>query len=431
MRHMPPEEITRPKCGPVQVLARTLPRPRLTVMSVAAATTAVVAATTSTTAVVAAATTTAEVTAAGESRASATSAASTASAEVTATGKGLASAETLPSAAEGLTTAAKAADSAADGWTLGKVLLWCSTAASAEALPESAATKGLSAMESTTALSLHLGRSASKITATELATTLNLRRSTPLSACEIPAAEIPAAAGEVTTTGVSAPSGEVATTEVSAPAGEVATAIISAPVGAAAVTAGVDGRTTPAHVAAAAPVDMSGTRPAPFIVMPAAVQPEHSVATEVAIVDRAVIPAAADINWLVPDLVIAEIGRIAPGRIVVIVIRARGVRVRRVRVDIAVCGRRCRIRRVVIVVGRRPVIGLRRGRRSIGIRAIIATGVGIADRHARGETLRVCRCGHYRGRPGQCDCRDSGLGHQSHFRFLFCPSIGCNVPWPA
>src|SRR5579884_2145260 len=98
---------------------------------------------------------------------------------------------------------------------------------------------------------------------------------------------------------------------------------------------------------------MGRTRSAPFITVPAAVQPEHAFAAEVAVVDRSAVPQTADIYGLIPHIIIAVVRRITPWRIVII------IGIASVRVRVAIIGG--------IAVSRR---GWRIGRRRRGIAVI-------------------------------------------------------------
>src|SRR5258708_36015256 len=75
-------------------------------------------------------------------------------------------------------------------------------------------------------------------------------------------------------------------------------------------------RPAPMHVAV--PVDPARTGPTPFVAAPAAIQPEPVRAEIIAVIDRAAIPKAAEIDRIVPRLVEAVVRRIAPRRLVII-----------------------------------------------------------------------------------------------------------------
>src|SRR5262249_3922779 len=77
----------------------------------------------------------------------------------------------------------------------------------------------------------------------------------------------------------------------------------------------------PTMMIAAVPIVMNGPLAVPFIVPPMAVDPEPRRAEEPAVIDRAPIPRARDINRIVPKGVPAVVRRITPGRRVVVAIR--------------------------------------------------------------------------------------------------------------
>src|SRR6185437_3742676 len=127
----------------------------------------------------------------------------------------------------------------------------------------------------------------------------------------------------------------------------------------------------PTHVAA--PIDAGRTRTAPFVVTPAAVQPEPIRPAIAAVIDRAAIPKPAVIDRLVPQLVQAVIRRVAPRRSVIVA--GIGIRLR--------IGVRIGIPLIVIGIGVTRA-GIRIG---IGIGSIAAV-IGIAS-----TVIPACRLG--------------------------------------
>lgn len=316
-------------------------------------------------------------------------------------GKGLASAAVATAAATKATelTAAtcESGTSATAAVTTGKAT------ESAAAGPAAEALVGWGLGESSWCL-------AAALESTELATAARCRKALRLPAIAAPEAAalrdkcLPAAAltaveaSEIATT---AALGEARSRTAAATGFETTAAELTAAAG---ETSSMGYRAAPAHVVA--PVDVGRPCAAPLVTMPTAIQPVFAGATKHPVIDGTVVPQPADVDWLLPHLIIAVVRRVPPGRVVIIICVAGSVRIIRLSVGVRIVS--------VGIIGSRPV-SRRRGRWCrVRVGAVISAGIRIADGHAEPNGLRIGGHGQSRRRSGQCNCGHDGLRHASH-----------------